>query len=137
MPQEVELRDNRQTTPIQLQLCAEPRGVVPQLVDPNMIAEVMKRHFGIQLRPLERAVYRKPYPDWVDRVQFPRSFRTPDFTTFSGEDSKSTMEHISRFVAQCAEASQNDFLRLQLFPLSLTGVAFTWYSSLPPNSVQS
>ena len=29
------------------------------------------------------------------------------------------------------------FLRPQLFPLSLTGAEFTWYSSLPPNSVQS
>ena len=26
---------------------------------------------------------------------------------------------------------------LQLFPLSLTGAAFTWYSSLPPNYVQN
>ena len=47
------------------------------------------------------------------------------------------MEHVSRFIAQCAEASQNDFLKLQLFPLSLTETAFTWYSSLPLNSIQS
>ena len=26
---------------------------------------------------------------------------------------------------------------LQLFPFSLTGATFTWYSSLPPNFVQS
>ena len=109
---------------------------MPQLINPNMIAEAMRRHFGVQLA-LERLVYRKPFPEWVDRVQFPRSFRTPDFTTFSREDGKSKMEHISQFIAQCAKVSQNDFLRLQLFPLFVTKAAFTWYSSLPLNFVQS
>ena len=56
---------------------------------------------------------------------------------FFGEDGKSTMEHISRFIAQCTKASQNNFLRLQLFPLSLARVAFIWYLSFSPNSVQS
>ena len=110
---------------------------MPQLIDPNMIIEAMRRHFGVHMRPLERSVYKKPYPEWVDKVQFPRGFRTSDFTTFSGEDAESTMEHISWFIVQCAEASQNDFLRLQLFLLSLIEAAFTWYSLLPPNSVQS
>ena len=35
------------------------------------------------------------------------------------------------------EASQNEFHKLQLFPLSLKGVAFTWYSNLSPNVVQN
>ena len=45
--------------------------------------------------------------------------------------------NINQFIAQCAKASQNNFLRLQIFHLSLIGVAFTWYSSLLPNSIQS
>ena len=36
---------------------------MPQLIDPNMIAKAIRRHFGVQLRPLERPVYREPYPD--------------------------------------------------------------------------
>ena len=43
---------------------------------------------------LREAVYRKPYLEWVDKVQFPRGFRNLNFTTFSREYGKSTMEHI-------------------------------------------
>ena len=89
-----------------------------------MIVKAMIRHFSVQLISLERPMYRKPYLEWVDKVQFPRGFKTRDFATFSREDDKSTMEHISRFIAQCAKASQNDFLRLQLFLLSLIGATF-------------
>ena len=71
---------------------------MPKLIDLNMIAEVIMRHFGVQLRPLERLVYKKPYPKWVDMVQFPRGFKTLDFTIFSRENGKSTMEHISQLI---------------------------------------
>jgi len=47
------------------------------------------------------------------------------------------MEHIGQFTTKSGEASQNEFHKLQLFPLSLTGVAFTWYLNLQPNSVQN
>lgn len=47
------------------------------------------------------------------------------------------MKHIGRFMTQSVEASQNEFHKLQLFPLSLKGVAFTWYSNLSPNVVQN
>ena len=40
-------------------------------------------------------------------------------------------------MAQCGEALAIDALRVRLFPLSLSGLAFTWFSSLPYNSVQS
>ncbi|GKU89741.1 hypothetical protein SLEP1_g3839 [Rubroshorea leprosula] len=39
------------------------------------------------------------------------------------------------FTIQCGEASGDDFLKLRLFPSSLTGIALTWYLSLPQNSV--
>ena len=109
-----------------------------QLIDPDTIASTIKKYFRIQLKPLDRPVYRKPNPEWVDQmIPLPRGFKTPDFTIFSGEDGKSTMEHIGRFTAQCGESSHNEYHKLQLFPLSLTGTAFTWYSSLPLNSVQN
>ena len=33
------------------------------LMDPNMIAETIRRHSGVQLRPMDRPVYKKPYLD--------------------------------------------------------------------------
>ena len=62
VPQGMDQGVNRQVTPIQPQLCAEPRMAIPQLIDLNMIAEAIRRYFGVQLRPLERPIYRKPYP---------------------------------------------------------------------------
>ena len=45
------------------------------------------------------------------------------------------MEHIGQFIIQYGEASTNDIYKLRLLPLFLSGVAFTWFISLPPNSV--
>jgi hypothetical protein len=33
------------------------------------------------------------------------------------------------------DASANDTLKLRIFPLSLSGTAFTWFTSLAPNSI--
>ena len=47
------------------------------------------------------------------------------------------MEHIGQFIIQCGEASSSDIYKLRLFPLSLSGAAFTWFISLPPNSIHN
>jgi hypothetical protein len=54
---------------------------------------------------------------------------------FSGEDGKTTLEHIDQFILQCGEASANNALKLRIFPLSLSGTAFIWFTSLAPNSI--
>jgi hypothetical protein len=36
-----------------------------------------------------------------------------------------TIEHVGQFILQCGEASANDVLKLRMFPLSLSGTAFT------------
>jgi hypothetical protein len=36
---------------------------------------------------------------------------------------------------ECGEASANDALKLKIFSLSLSGIAFTWFTSLDPNSI--
>lgn len=36
---------------------------------------------------------------------------------------------------QCGEAGASDALKLRLFPLSLSAPAFTWFTSLAPNSI--
>ena len=45
------------------------------------------------------------------------------------------MEHINRFIMQCGEAAQNDALKVHLFSMSLSGSAFTWFTTLPANSI--
>ena len=96
----------------------------------------MREQFG--LKPMYTGnLYRQPYPEWFERVPLPNRFKVPDFSKFSGQDGVSTYEHISRFLAQCGEASTVDALRVRLFRLSLSGSAFTWFSSLPYGSINS
>lgn len=102
----------------------------------GMIAEVMREQFG--LKPKQQSfVYRPPYPESFDAVPLPHRYKMPDFAKFTGQDDTTTLEHISRFLAQCGEASATDALKVRFFPLSLSGSAFSWFASLPPNSVRS
>jgi hypothetical protein len=43
--------------------------------------------------------------------------------------------HVGQFILQCGEVSANNTLKLRMFPLSLSGTAFTWFTSLAPNSI--
>ena len=45
------------------------------------------------------------------------------------------MEHVNRFIMQCGEAAHNDALKVRLFSMSLSGSAFTWFTTLPANSI--
>jgi hypothetical protein len=46
-----------------------------------------------------------------------------------------TMEHISRYLIQLGETSIEEAHKVRLFPLSLSGLAVSWFSSLEPNSI--
>jgi hypothetical protein len=58
-----------------------------------------------------------------------------EFSKFSRQDDISTVEHIARYLMQLGEASADEAFRVRYFPLSLTGSAFQWFTSLPPQSV--
>jgi hypothetical protein len=68
--------------------------------------------------------YRKSYPEFFDSVPYPRGFRVPDFVKFSGEDSRTTYEHVGQYLAQVSDMGINDMHRVKFFLLSLTGTAF-------------
>ncbi|CAN1836506.1 hypothetical protein LINPERHAP1_LOCUS34796 [Linum perenne] len=117
-----------------------PGGQPPGVHDNNnlreQVAQLLNEHLGLGGRPTMPPVYRKPYPEWVDRHHpFPRGFRVPEFTTFTGTGDQSTVEHVGRFTVQCGDVG--DFVKLRLFGNSLTGPAFAWYVNLPSNSIQS
>jgi hypothetical protein len=61
----------------------------------------------------------------------------PDFAKFNGEDNRTTLEHISQYQAQLGEVDSIYALKIHLFSLSLTDTAFSWFSSLSPNSIDS
>jgi len=95
---------------------------------------MIQSQFG--LKPNEQTyMYRRPYPEWYVLVALPSRYRIRDFSKFSRQEGISTMEHISRFIAQLGEASLEDAHRVRFFPLSLSGLIFTLFSSLEPNSI--
>ena len=102
----------------------------------NNLSKLIKENLGVDVRGTTRT-YQKPYSSSIDSVQYPAGFRLPKFVKFSGEDSKSTFEHISQYLAQLGEAGSINELKVCLFSLSLTGTAFSWFSSLAPNSIGS
>jgi hypothetical protein len=107
--------------------CADPNNLT------NQLTTILRESFGIEHK--RGHVYQKLYPDYYDQLPYPRGYRFPDFSKFSGEDGKTTLEHIGQFILQCGEASANDTLKLRMFSLSLSGTTFTWFTSLAPNSI--
>jgi hypothetical protein len=80
-------------------------------------------------------MYKTPYQSGYDQIPFPPRFKVPDFTKFSRKDETFTMEHITRFVIQHGEAGNVDALGIHLFSSSLSGLAFSWFTSLLANSI--
>ncbi|KAM0966826.1 uncharacterized protein LOC126609222 [Malus sylvestris] len=77
-----------------------------------------------------------PYPTYVEKFEYPKGFKIPDFSLFAGESSLSSLEHVAQFIAQCGDVN-SDFYKLRLFNFLLTGSTFAWYINLSPNSIQS
>ncbi|KAK1664964.1 hypothetical protein QYE76_053123 [Lolium multiflorum] len=80
--------------------------------------------------------YTKPYPNEYELIPLPPKYRLPDFTKFwiRWFQLHRTCEPIFGTVGMI---SASDELRVRYFSQSLTGSAFGWYTSLPPNSVQT
>jgi hypothetical protein len=68
--------------------------------------------------------YRKLYPSSFDSVPYPIGWHCPEFVKFNEDDSKTTCEHVSQYLAQLGEASAIEKIRVHLFSLSLTDNAF-------------
>jgi hypothetical protein len=100
----------------------------------NQLAIILHESFGIEPKGRGR-VFQKPYPDYYDQLPYPRGYRVPEFSKFSGEDDKSALEHVGQFILQYDEASANDTLKLKIFSLSLFATTFTWFTSLAPNYI--
>ena len=66
---------------------------------------------------------------------FPTNYRLPEFAKFTGQDNTSTIEQVSWYLTQLGKASVEEAHRVRFFSLSLSGLAFTWFSSLLVNSI--
>ena len=62
-------------------------------------------------------------------------WKIPKFTKFAGDNSESNVKHIARYQNEAGDLANNENLKMKYFPNSLTKNAFTWFTTLPPNSI--
>jgi len=58
------------------------------------LAVMFKETFGVELKD-KTLVCQKPYPESFDSIPYPQNFKVPEFIKFTGEDSRTTWEHVS------------------------------------------
>ena len=100
------------------------------------LAVMFKETFGEEFKD-KTLICQKPYPESFDSIPYPQNFKVPEFLKFTGEDSRTTWEHISQFNAQMRIYGSLDHLEFRMFYLSLSGTAFSWFSALSLNSIQT
>jgi hypothetical protein len=83
----------------------------------EQVASMVKNKFGIDMG--NSRLYQKPYKAEFDLMAYPLGWRVPDFIKFSGEDNRTTWEHISQYIAQLGEAIAHESFKVRLFFLYL------------------
>jgi hypothetical protein len=68
-----------------------------QIVD--QISAILRDQFGIL--PKRRTIgYTKPYPSDYDLILLPPKYQLPEFTKFNGSEGSSSIDYVSRYLAQ-------------------------------------
>jgi hypothetical protein len=57
------------------------------------ILDMFRQTFNIDPKAKMRA-YQKSYPESYEYVQFPQGFKIPEFTKFTSNDNRTTLEHV-------------------------------------------
>ncbi|XP_050908418.1 uncharacterized protein LOC127122054 [Lathyrus oleraceus] len=86
---------------------------------------------------LRRPNYTSPLAEYVLQTDAPLRTKIPKFTKFIGDTTESIVEHMARYIFEAGDMSNNESLQMKFFPSSLTKNAFTWFTTLPQNSIHS
>ncbi|XP_050915162.1 uncharacterized protein LOC127130142 [Lathyrus oleraceus] len=86
---------------------------------------------------LQRPTYSSPLPDFVLQTKLARGWKVPKFTKFAGVTEESIVEHVARYQTEDGDKANNEDLKLKYFPSSQTKNVFTWFMTLPPQSIQT
>jgi hypothetical protein len=80
----------------------------------DQISTILRDQFG--LLPKRRTIgYTKLYPRDYDLIPLPPKYQLPEFTKFNGSEGSSSIEHLSRYLAQLGMISVSDPLRVRFF----------------------
>jgi len=84
---------------------------------------------------IRRPNFTSTLSEYVLMTELRRNWKVPKFTKFAGETNESTVEHITRYLIEAGDIANNENFKMKYFPSSLTKNAFTWFTTLPPNSI--
>lgn len=76
-----------------------------------------------------------PLSEYVLQTELPKGWKVPKFTKFSNDTSESTIEHIAKYLTEVGDIANNGNLRMKYIPRTLTNNPFTWFTTLPVNSI--
>src|ERR1051325_4323576 len=100
----------------------------------NIVERIMARN-GMNTIP--RPTYSSLLSEYILHTENPRGWKIPKYSKFGGETGESTVEHIARYLTKSGVMANNEGSRVKHFPSSLTKAAFTWFTTLPPDSIDS
>ena len=104
----------------------------------NQVVEQILNIFVFNVGYASQPYFLSAFLDFIQQVELPEGWKTPkSLTTFFGDSRESTVEHIARYTLEIGQIAANEYLKMRFFPCSLTKSAFTWFSTLRPNSIHS
>ncbi|XP_050902791.1 uncharacterized protein LOC127115246 [Lathyrus oleraceus] len=86
---------------------------------------------------LRRPNYTSPLAEYILQAEAPLRTKIPKFTKFAEDTIESTVEHVARYLIEVGDMSNNESLRIKKIPSYLTKNAFTWFTTLPQNSIHT
>ncbi|XP_050876715.1 uncharacterized protein LOC127080438 [Lathyrus oleraceus] len=100
-----------------------------------MIERIMVRN-GVNFG-LRRPNSTSPLSEYILQTETPLRTKIPKFTKFSGDTTELTIEYVARYLIEAGDISNNENLRIKYFPSSLIKNTFTWFTTLPQNSIHA
>ena len=79
----------------------------------------------------------KPYPESCDAIPYPHNFKMPEFMKFTGRIVELHGNMLSSLMHKWGIHGSLDHLKIRMFPLSLFGATFSWFSALSPNCIHT
>jgi len=99
-----------------------------------MIEEVLNKH-GFKVGNAQPPYFVFVFPDYILQSELPRCYKVPKFLTFAVELQESIVKYVAYFQTKCGDLTIDEFLKMKIFPSSLMKNDFTWFTTLPPNSM--
>ena len=61
------------------------------------VIKIFRQTFGIEPK-VKYWFYQRLYPENYDYVAYPQGFKIPEFVKYTGDDSRTILEHIGQFI---------------------------------------